>query len=232
MAEIGARFETLHPGVKIDVAPGGSAKALVDLRSGASDIAMLPRGLRSTDHDLFAFPIARDGIAVIVNRDNPVRELNSAQLTSVLTGRISNWKALAPLDAPIQLGLRDQPEGSADMVLQHLKLQPTQVTPHASINATSDAISFVANGRNRMALASIGEAERSARNGVAIKLLGYEGFPATSRTIHNHLYGLTRAMSLITRRPPEGLQKQFLEYATSTAVLDLLLKYGFVPYEQ
>jgi phosphate transport system substrate-binding protein len=232
VSDIAHRFEGQHPGVKIDVEAGGSAKAQIDVRVGTADIGMLPRALRSSDHDLFAYPIARDGIAAIVNHDNPVRGITTDQLAGIISGHISNWKALGGRDAPIRLALRGQPEGSTDMVLDHLKLGRAQLTPHITINTTADAITFAANAPDGIALASIGQAERSARAGVRIKLLAYNGFPAESRTIQNHLYALSRPLTLITRRPPEGLQKQFIDYATSTSVIDLQLKYGFVPYEQ
>jgi phosphate transport system substrate-binding protein len=232
VSDIAHRFEEQHPGVKIDVEAGGSAKAQIDVRVGTADIGMLPRALRSSDHDLFAYPIARDGIAAVVNNENPVRGITTDQLAGIISGRISNWKALGGRDAPIRLALREQPEGSTDMVLEHLKLRRTQLARHTSINTTADAITFAANAPDGIALASIGQAERSARAGVRIKLLAYNGFPAESRTIQNHLYALSRPLTLITRRPPEGLQKQFIDYAVSTSVIDLQLKYGFVPYEQ
>ncbi|MDB5924092.1 MAG: putative phosphate transporter, phosphate-binding protein [Betaproteobacteria bacterium] len=231
VTDLARRFEQSHPGAKIDVQPGGSTKAQADVRSGAADIGMMPRALRSSDQDLFAFPIARDGIAVLINTDNAVRGINTVQLAGVITGRISNWKALGDRDAAISLALREEREGSTDMILEHLKLQRSQITRHKPITTSADAIKFVANTPNGISLASIGEAERSARNGVPIKLLAYNGVPAATRTIQNHLYGLSRPMTLITRRLPEGLQKDFIEYATSTQVTDLQLKYGFVPYE-
>jgi phosphate transport system substrate-binding protein len=83
-----------------------------------------------------------------------------------------------------------------------------------------------------MALASVAASESSARVGVSVKLLAYNGVPAANRTIQSHLYPLSRAPTLITRGAPAGLQKQFIEYASSRRVLDLQLKHGFVPYEQ
>jgi phosphate transport system substrate-binding protein len=231
VTDLARRFEHLHPGTKIDVRAGGSAKAQADVRSGTADIGMMPRALRSSDQDLFAFPIARDGIAVLINTDNAVRGINTEQLAGIITGRITNWKALGEHDAPISVALRQKREGSTDMILEHLKLQRSQITRCTEISTSADAIKFVANTPNGISLASIGEAERSARSGVAIKLLAYNGVPAASRTIQNHLYGLSRPMTLITRRLPQGLQKDFIEYATSTQVTDLQLKYGFVPYE-
>ena len=62
VSDIARRFEELHPGVKIEVQAGGSAKAQNDVRSGNADIGMIPRALRGNDRDLFAFPIARDAL--------------------------------------------------------------------------------------------------------------------------------------------------------------------------
>jgi phosphate transport system substrate-binding protein len=231
VTDIARRFEESHPGIKIEVQAGGAIKGTVDVRSGASDIGMLPRGLRDADRELFAFPIARDGIAVIVNGENNLTGITTNQLSGILTGKISNWSAVGGRDAPVALALRREGEGSTEIIVQHLKLQRAQLTQHTPIVTTADAIAFVSTTPNGVALASIGGAERLARDGVPIKLLSYNGFPARSRTIQNHLYALSRPLTLITRKPPEGLQKQFIDYALSPRVTDLLLKYGFVPYE-
>jgi phosphate transport system substrate-binding protein len=233
VSDIARRFEEQHSGVKIDVQGGGSAKGEADVRTGVSNIGMLPRVPAKGDRDLFAFPFARDGIAVIVNGGNPLTGISTARLTDVLTGRISNWKALGGTDAPIVLGWRNT-EGSpsAEFLLQHLKLHPSQIRQHADLGTSAEAIKFVASTKNGLAVASVAASERSARAGISVKLLAYNGVPAASRTIQSHLYPLSRAPTLITRRAPEGLQKQFIEYALSNRVLDLQLKHGFVPYEQ
>jgi phosphate transport system substrate-binding protein len=231
LTDMARRFEGLNPDVRIDVQSSGTGKGVANLRSGVSDIAMAPRALREAERDLFAFPIARDGVAVIVNTANPVKGISSSQLTDILVGRISNWTALNGLDAPVKLGWR-QGEGSTEFVLEHLKLRRAQIGLHTAIVTNEDAIKFVANTPDGVALASVGLSERSARERIPIKLLAYNGFPAASRTIQNHVYALSRPLTLITRRPPEGVQKQFIEFATSKRVIDLQLKYGFVPYEE
>jgi phosphate transport system substrate-binding protein len=230
VTEIARRFEEFRPGVKIDVQEGGTALGIADVRSGASDIGMLARGLGDRDRDLFGFPIARDGIAVIVNSQNNLTAINSTTLTDILTGKIANWKTLGGIDAPLVLALGRQGGGSAEVLAQHLKLQHAQLVQHTPIITTEEAIAFVSKKPNGLALGSIGAAERSARAGAPIKLIAYNGFPATSRTVENHLYALTRPVTLITRKPPEGLQKQFIDFALSPSVIDLQLKYGFVPY--
>ena len=62
--EIAKRFESLHPGIRVDVQSGGSSRGLADARQGLSDIGMVSRALKPGENDVLAFPIARDGIAM------------------------------------------------------------------------------------------------------------------------------------------------------------------------
>jgi phosphate transport system substrate-binding protein len=222
----------MHPGIKIDVASPGSAKGVAELRAGRADIAMASRGPLNTERDLFAFPIARDGVGILVHRDNPVRDITTRQLSQIVTGQVTNWKALGGRDAPIDLAWRSRGEGSTEFVMELLSLKRDQVRRHELIASNADAIRFVSKNPNGVALANVGETERSVRRGSPIKMLSFNGFEASTRTIQNHVYALSRPVTLLTGRLPEGLQKQFIDYATSGRVIDLQLKHGFVPYQE
>lgn len=231
VTDIARRFESLHPGVSIELQAGGSGKGLADVRSGAADITMMPRALKSDERDVFAYPIARGGVAVIVNQSNPVKDMTSGELTGVLTGRITNWKSLGGRDAPINLAWRNG-QGSTVSVLEHLKLKRDVITRNVAIATNDDAIKFVVSDSNGVALASVAISTRSMQAGAPIKLLSFNGFPAASRTIQNHTYELSRPLLLVTRQPAAGIQKEFVDYAGSARVIDLQLKYGFVPYQE
>jgi len=47
-AEIGKRFESLHPSVRIDIQTGGSSRGVNDARSGLASIGMASRALKDT----------------------------------------------------------------------------------------------------------------------------------------------------------------------------------------
>ena len=228
--DIARRFEQRHPGIRIEVRSVGSGKGLTDLRAGTTDIAMLSRALLNSERDLFAFPIARDGVAVIVHRDNPVKNIDTQQLAELLTSKLVNWKALGGRDAPIAFAWR-RGHGSVELVLTRLGVKREQLGGHL-LGDDDDAIQFASASPNGVTLTSVGQAERSVQAGAPIKLLAYNGAPASSRTIRSHGYMLSRPLTLITRHLPEGLQKQFIDYALSSNVIDLQLKYGFVPYQE
>lgn len=232
MIDIARRFEQQNPGVAIDVRSGGSGKGVADLRAGVSEIAMVSRQPADNERDLFAFALCQDGAAIVVHRSNRLKGLSRRQLSDLLTGKITDWKQLGARPGAIKLAWRTENQAIPELLLQHLKLKPGQIRSQATIFENADAIAFVANDRNAITVAALGTAERSAKSGVAIKLLAYGGIPASTRTVRAHTYLLSRPLILLTRGVPTGRQKRLVDYAASRAVTDLYEKHGFVPYDE
>ena len=70
MAELAERYET-ETGIQVDVQSGGSGRGMGDVRQGLADLGMVSRALKADEQDLDGHLIGRDGIAIIVHRDNP-----------------------------------------------------------------------------------------------------------------------------------------------------------------
>ena len=231
MTDIARRFEALNPGVTIDVRSGGSGRGVADLRAGASDVAMVSRQLAANERDLFAFSLCRDGAAIVVHRSNRLKGMSRRQLSDILTGKITDWKQVGARPGAIDLAWRAEGQAIPELILQHLRLKPEQIRSHTTIFENADAVAFVAQDRNAITVVALGVAERSAKSGASVKLLAYEGIAASTRTVRDHTYLLSRPLSLVTRSVPAGLQKRLIDYATSGAVTDLHEKHGFVPYQ-
>ena len=99
IAEIGKRFESLYPKVRVDVQTGGSSRGVADARQGLADIGMVSRVMKDDEKDLHAFAVARDGVGIIVHKDNPVRALTDDQIIAIYTGKITNWKEVGGKEA-------------------------------------------------------------------------------------------------------------------------------------
>jgi phosphate transport system substrate-binding protein len=231
MKDIVERFQSRNPGVSIELSSGGSGKGIADLRAGASDIAMLSRGLADNERDLFSYPLCRDGAAIVVHSSSPLKGLSRRQLSELLTGKISDWQQLGARPGAVKLAWRAEGQAIPELILQQLKLKPEQIRSHTRILENADAIAFVATDRNAITLAALGVAERALRAGARVKLLAYGGIPASTRAVRDHTYLLSRPLALVTRSTPEGLQKRLIDYAASSAVTDLQEKHGFVPYQ-
>lgn len=232
VTEMAQRFEALYPGVKIEVHSGGSGKGISDLRAGACDIAMVSRPLLDSERDLFAFPVARDGVALIAHRDNPVKNLTAQQTIGILSGKIGNWRMVGGKTGAVTLIWRSKGQGSVELVLEHLNLSPADVRAHATIVENEAVIKEVAGNPGAIAPVSVGESERKARGGAPIKLLAFDGIAASAKTIRNGSYPLSRPLTLVTRRLPEEADKRFIDFALSGHVADLFAKYDFVAYQE
>lgn len=230
MLEIGKRFQALHPGIQIEVQMGGSGRGISDARQGKAEIGMVSRALGETERDLFAMPIARDGVAVIVHKDNPVSALSDRQLVDIYSGRIANWRQVGGRDAPLQ-ALAGPPEGaSSELFAHYLRLPYDQIKAQGRVGANAERIAAVAADPHAMIWVSVGEAERKARDGAAIKLLAVGGVAASSRTVRSGNYPIARPLTLVTRGAPTGTARAFIEFCVSSQITDLVLAFDFVPY--
>lgn len=229
MAEIGKRFEILQSGVRIDVQTGGSSRGIADARQGLADIGMTSRALTSDETDLHGTAIARDGIGVIIHTSNVVSALDDGQIADIYTGRITNWNAVGGADALIVVVNKAEGRATLELFLKYLNLINTEIQAHVIIGDNEQGIKTVAGNPNAIAYVSIGTAEYDARREAPIKLLPLGNVPATLETLRTGTFPLTRPLTLVTKAPPSGLIKTFIDFARSPDVHDLVTQHFFVP---
>jgi phosphate transport system substrate-binding protein len=97
MIELAAAFEKLQPGIKLSVSGGGSGTGYKSAVEGVSIFGMIseefmPEKAAGCTH----FPVARDGIAVIVNKANPLDSITLAELQGIYgAGKsVQKWNQL------------------------------------------------------------------------------------------------------------------------------------------
>jgi len=229
IAEIGKRFESLYPGVRIDVQSGGSSRGVADTRQGLSDIGMVSRAMKEDERDLSAFPVARDGVCPILHQENPVQALTDEQVISIYTGKIANWKAVGGTDAPITVVNKAEGRSTLEVFLHYFKLKNVDIKAQVVIGDNEQGVKTVAGNRNAIGYVSIGTAEYDTAHGVPIKLLPIGGIAASTESVQKGVFPLSRTLHLVTRSASSGLAKAFIEYTQSKAVHDLIKQQYFVP---
>ncbi|WP_009543926.1 substrate-binding domain-containing protein [Crocosphaera subtropica] len=122
-AEIGKRFESEHPNVRVDVQTGGSSRGIADARTGVGNIGMVSRRLKEQEKDLQSFAIARDGIGIIVNQDNSVNTLSNQQIIDIYTGKLDNWQPINAKDAPITVVNKAEGRSTLELFLEYFQLK-------------------------------------------------------------------------------------------------------------
>lgn len=87
-------YQKVNPNASIDLQTSDSTTGMTSCAEGSYDIGMASRELKQEELDqgLVNTVIATDGIAVIVNNDNPTDELSSEQIKSIYTGDTTTWE--------------------------------------------------------------------------------------------------------------------------------------------
>lgn len=226
--EIGKRFEKTYPGVRVDVQTGGSSRGMADVRSGVADIGMVSRALKANEHDLTAFPVAYDGIGMIVHRDNKAVSLSDEQIKAIYKGEIKNWRDVGGDDAPITVVNKAEGRSTLELFVQHFAMKNSEIKARVVIGDNQQGIKTVAGNPGAIGYVSVGAAEFEVSQGTSIKLLPLQGVVASVDSVRTGAFPLSRPLNLVTRAPPQGIVKQFIEYAQSNKVDDLVEQQFYV----
>lgn len=226
--EIAKRYERQHPGVRIDVQTGGSSRGIVDARTGLADIGMVSRALKASEKDLTSYPIAMDGIGIILHKSNPLNHLTERQITAIYTGQIGNWQEVGGPDLPVTVVHKAEGRSTLELFLQHFGLKNRQVKAQVIIGDNQQGIKTVSASRGAIGYVSIGTAEYEEHQGTPIKRLAIAGQPATVRAVAEGSYPLTRPLNLVVKGRPGDLAQDFIRFAQSAEVADLIAAQFFV----
>ena len=231
VAEIGKRFETRHPGIRIDIQTGGTSRGIADVINSIADIGMASRALKSQEQHLHGSVIARDGITIILHQSNPVQELTDGQIRAIYTGGITHWNQVGGLDAPITVVNKAEGRSTLELFLDYFQVSNRDIHAHVVIGDNEQGIKTVAGNPHAIGYVSIGTAQYDATHGIPIRLLPLQHIPATIETVREGMFPLSRPLTLVTKSPPSGLIKTFIDFARSSQANELILKNYFVPLQ-
>ena len=92
MEKLAEAYMKLNGNVKIEIQTSDSTTGMTSAIDGVCDIGMASRELKDTEAEkLTATVIAQDGIAVVVNNNNPIDNLTKDQVKSIYVGETTSW---------------------------------------------------------------------------------------------------------------------------------------------
>ena len=94
MEKLQVAYQKVNTGAEIEIQESDSTTGMTAAMDGTCDIGMASRELKDTELDGGLTPtvIAKDGIAVIVNKNNPIEELTKDQVKSIFKGDVTTWE--------------------------------------------------------------------------------------------------------------------------------------------
>ncbi|WMW26167.1 PstS family phosphate ABC transporter substrate-binding protein [Methanolobus sediminis] len=228
-------FMIENPDADITVIGGGSGVGIAALVDGEVDIAMASRQIKDSEIENAEangiYPveqvIAWDGIAVVVNPENPVTELTFDQLKAIYNGSISNWADVGGDDLEITVITRDSSSGTYAYFKEEVLLDEEYRADALVQPATGAIVQEV--GQNTGAIGYIGYAYLDDTV-TALALDGGDGFvEATPENIMAGNYPLARPLHYYTDGEPTGLTKEYIGYVMSTAGQEIVSDVGYFP---
>jgi len=227
--EIATRFEQKHPSVRVEVQSGGTSRGITDARRKLSQIGMVSRALKAEESDLIATTIAIDGVAMIVHSRNPISNLTNTQIQSIYRGKVTNWQQTGGTNQRITVVNKADGRSTLEVFSEYFTLPVREIRAHAVIGDNQQGIKQVAGNPGAIGYVSIGAAQYEVLQGTPIKLLPLNKVPATIENVAKGRFPMSRPLNLVTSGKPTPLATRFIEFATSSAVDDLITGQYLVP---
>jgi len=219
-------YESANHDSRLDVQGGGSSAGITAVESETADIGMSSRALKDSENHLWSVEIARDGLAVIVNPDNPVSDVSIGQIRGAYAADVINWKELGGPDAKIHVITREEGSGTRS-AFEELVMEGRRITPKAIVQDSNGAVrQLVADDPNSIGFISLGLVEIGDK---PVKSLKFDGVEAKRDNVINGSYNLFRPFLFITKEQPAGHVMDFIEYVLSPDGKRLLAYEGLIP---
>ena len=211
--------------VKVTYNPTGSGSGIQAVLEGRCDIGLSSRDLKDEEKtDLVGTVVAIDGIAVIVNPENPVKDLCIEQIAALYKGEVTNWSEVGGTDSPVVLIGREAASGTRDG-FESITDTEDVCKYSQELTSTGDVVQTVASNPNAIGYASVASVKDT------VKMIDVEGVTPTTESIQNGTYKVQRNFVFVTKKNAELSEstKAFFEFSTSEAADELIIKAGAVP---
>ncbi len=217
-------FEEAHDGVTVNYSGTGSSAGITAAKDGTADIGLASRDLKDTETGVKSITVAKDGIAVIVNPNNPVANLSIDQIAKMATGEITNWSEVGGNDGQVVFIGREAGSGTRDG-FESITETEDKCKYTNELTSTGEVIANVASNPN-----AIGYASLSAVNDT-IKALTVDNVAPSEDTVLDGTYKIQRNFNFIVSES-EALSdaaQAFVDFATSADASQLIADAGAVP---
>jgi len=222
---LGESFMAMNKDVKFTYNPTGSGSGIQAVSEGRCDIGLSSRALKDDEKasGLVETVVALDGIAIVVNRENPVSDLDIDTIAKIYTGEITNWKNVGGNDAEIVLIGREAGSGTRDG-FESITDTKDACQYRQELTSTGDVINTVSQNPGAIGYASLSAV------GESVKALTVGGVEATEATVKDGSYVVQRPFVLVTK---EGTKlspaaQAFFDYALSADAASIIAAAGAV----
>lgn len=239
-------YQREHPEISISVTGGGSGTGIAALINGTVDIANASRQMKEEERAQaesngvtpVEFTVARDAIAVVVNRDNPVEALTIDQISDIYSGAIDNWAQVGGEDRPIVRLSRETNSGTHVFFLENVlrkgeKDNHTLFSMDTLLLPSSEGITAeVRQNPNAIGYDGLGYVTPEVK---VVAVSSGEDKPyvlPSAETVNSGQYPIARDLYMYTAGEPGGQIQAYLNWIHGQQAQSIVTELGFVPITQ
>jgi len=221
-----AEYEKAHGNVKFTVSATGSGDGIKGAAAGTYELGMSSRELTPAEigTGLEDLVIAIDGIAVILNKNNPIANLTMEQIKDIYTGTITKWEQLGAAANGKKGGIavvsREPGSGTRGAFEELLKFQDKLVKGAIEFDGTGAIKAEVSRNADAIGYISLGSLDDT------IKPLSVGGVVPNTANVVNGSYKIARPFLLVTRKsvPLNKETKAFVDWIMGSAGQSIVKK--------
>ena len=205
-------FEKAHPGSAVDVKWNRNFHTAGMVKSGKADLAVAGMD----DPDLTATTVAWDGIAVIVNFSNPVKEVTTHQLRDLFSGAVGAWSVLdEQATASVEVIRRPDDRNITAGFEESLGLTDGLSKSAQTLRDDQKVLSRVSGRLGAIGYLSLVSALEAVKFGTPVRILLVDGVEPGEPTVRNGRYKLRRPVLFLAGARPNQLRDAFVAFALS-----------------
>ena len=230
--QLAEQFKADHPDATFDIAAEGSTTGFAALIDGTAQIGMASRPAKPAEEaaakaknvTLKETIVAYDGVGVIVNEANPLKNLTKKQVEQIFTGEVRDWSAVGGSGGAISIYTRNTSSGTYSE-FKELAMKKRDYAPAAQKMAGNEQIAAEV-GKNPNGIGYVGLAYVKAKG---VKVVSIDGILPSIETVQNKSYSYSRPTFFYTNGEPAGLIKTFVDFTLGPGGQKIVGAVGFVP---
>jgi len=230
------QYMTTHPEADIQISGGGSGVGIQTIGAGTVDIGMSSREV--TKDELAKYPsfvvtsVAQDGIAVIVNPANGIKNITLDQIRDIYLGKIVTWNQITEANDPgtnnqIVIVGRDSASGTRTYFDEAVLLKATPTNKMLEKNSNGAVLQTVAQTPGAIGYVSIGFVSKDVK-ALPIWFNAQKVVTPTIDNVKSKSYPVSRDLYVITNSQPSGLTGDFIKYILSSDGQKIVADEGYV----
>lgn len=225
-------YKAQHPDVSFEIAAEGSTTGISAVIDRTAQIGMSSRRAKPTEMSAASakgvtmkpLVVCYDGMAVIVNANNPINALTTRQVEQVFTGDVTDWSAIGGTPGKFSIYTRNTSSGTYSDWKDLAMKKRDYASSSQKMAGNEQIVAEVA--KNPGGIGYVGLAYIHAEG---IKVISIGGIVPTKATVISKKYPYARPTFYYTNGEPTGEAAKFVEFTLSDAGQKIVEKVGFIP---